>query len=1013
MADIVYEAELDLKKVFAQLNKLEKRLEGFEKTGTESFKKVQTQGSQRIRQLGFALQRFGIGGAAAFGEIFVAAGAAGLAIGGVLVVVNLLAKAFKALVNIAVTSLKTLIKSSVETARAFERVETTFVAVFEGGRKEAKATFDFIKKISLDLGQDISEVARTFLPEVANLDQLREVVEIATALSRAQPEQGIQGARIALQDALSGEFISLKKRFEFKPAIIAQIKEAFDEEGITGGLRAIQDELDRTGRDIGTLSDTFDVSLGRIKVAAQQTSGTLGGPIIDALKVQLDALFAFFLENKDELDDVARTIGDLFANLATTGGGALQDFVEGINLQDVLKVFVDLSDVAERLILAIKTLVEGFDTRSVADFTGEISDFAQEMHLSLVVIGDVFAILTFLLDVVKGLTSPLQAVVGLVGKFADATGATKAVLEGFSGAMAIIIGLMKTLEASLIAPVLLLEVFRGNMTLAEADAKLAAATLAAFRKEIDQHNAAVAEGTGAQIAGAAAAEEYSLANEAAANAIIARKFAEGELAKALSNITELEAEIEEKRGKFATDAASRLLKIEKDFLRDKLDLRIANGRRFLDIEIQLNEKFLDLQEQYNDRFRDLGIDLDRDREDAIRDEGRRRIEIEADLADKREDIERDHLRRLAEIRRRFDFDAQEAIRANDAIAFLRIKRRMEFDLNEARLQRDEEIITAEEGAEEKRQALDTKLQEEIEDAEIANRRKIEDLNTWLMDQTEIINLWAAREREASLMRLQRDREDRETEQRRQLEDYNTWWADRHTATEAGIATELRMLEDFRNKVSEIYRNWPQLNPMRGVLGATPSSPGGRSGRSGGTNATGPGGGQPNEVEPGGISPVTLEELRREARQLLILTGKTVQEAFAIVQPLSAFELADLIEELMAELQGMPGRKHGGPVKANQPVLVGEPLAGGKANPEIFVPGSSGFITPLSRFGSNLTDMMMMNPLLNISRAAGAGSTDNSRNITINQPQIETGLTAKQVSEIKELYLELRLEEDLI
>ena len=96
-------------------------------------------GNQRFRQLGFALQRFGIGGAAAFGEIFVAAGAAGVAIGAILVTVKALSAAFKVLYDVGKRTMEYLIKMGFEAAKSYDLAGKQFTAVFEGNEAAAAA----------------------------------------------------------------------------------------------------------------------------------------------------------------------------------------------------------------------------------------------------------------------------------------------------------------------------------------------------------------------------------------------------------------------------------------------------------------------------------------------------------------------------------------------------------------------------------------------------------------------------------------------------------------------------------------------------------------------------------------------------------------------------------------------------------------------------------------------------------------------------------------------------------
>jgi hypothetical protein len=1130
--ELVFVADIDIRKWEAKLKRMDRRMENFEKSGTQAVKNIQTTGTQRFRQLGFALQRFGLGGAAAFGEIFVAAGAAGVAIGGVLIQVNLVIQAFTTLFNVAKRAMEQIIKLGVEAAKEYEIAEAQFTAVFKGGRKEAQATIHVLKELSRSVGQNVTGIARAFLPEVEDLDQLERVVNIGVALARAQPEQGEFGARISLLDALSGEFRSLQRRFEFTDQAVARIKAAFDEAGIEGLLQEIEKELERTGRSVDDLSDTFEVALGRVRETARQTAAILGEPIVAQLKEELNDFLEFFKDARSDIDLAAKGIGEIIAELIDDVGDSLQGIAEGIDLNDILAVFDDLADVGERLIRVLVDILsqEGvMDSAGVEDVTGSINEFARSLEIILALTDDLRGIFDVdILNMFGNVGGELGRLTDILGFFGSGLESTEEGANALHDAIASLSGVLDAFSSLLANTSVLLGVATGQLTLMEAGAIAAGGAVQAYEAGVERMNEALEKNTRLTLDNIEAIETATEEDIEAANAKKRRIKAEEDLASLLTKIADSEAELAEKRGEFDAAAASRFAKIELDAQRRRLDSMIENARKRIDIEEKMFDKLEDLRINYNNKTEALATDLDRDLEDITINNARKELKIEMDLNEERRSLEEDHLRRLEEIRRKFDFQAQEAIRANDAIAFLRIRRRMEFELNEERIRRDDSIDDAERSAEDKRQALDDKLQEEVEDAERANRRKIDDLNKWLGEQTAAITLWTDREFEKQELRFARERADNEEHQNRLIEDYDNWWRERHARLDAGIAEEVAKLENFRAQVAQIISNFPQIGLRMGLTpGGLPLPAGSGRGSRG----------------IGGGSNLPSANTRSEIVRLWILAGRDRSDLAHILPTMSPADMERLLRELQAEVgsaagastpagTGTPtgvGRAHGGSVSGGGVHIVGEPLPGNKPNPELFVAPTDGFIVPISRMARatgrtpsqimNLVKQMSDQDLMSFSdvmrrhlgidgrqfggpvrrgemvqvgetspggpanpeiflpvglgetmagllrrqpgvlsamaskaaantpfvnmlpgqrltasagglgpfgagdQAGGLGrmfmtgpgigsvSVDNSRNVTINDPQVNTGLSDREISQVKEIILRMRLEEE--
>lgn len=930
--DYEFKGEMDVSQIRKGFKQIEGDLDKIEARGTKTFQKVGRTGRQEVRQLGFAFQRMGIGGVAAFGEIFAAIGPIGIAIGAVVISTIVLIKVFKTLANIAINTFKKVTSLGIEVAQELEIAGAQFRAVFQGNEKAASAALNRVLKLSKELGQNLVGVSRAFLPEVESLDQLEEILKIAAALAQFQPEQGILGARIALQEFLSGETRSLRRRFEIPQADIDKIKAAFDFRGIGGAIEELNIFLSRTGRSLEDLADTSTVAFNRMKEGFRQLAGVFGEPIVAAAKEEIDDLNKTFNDLEPVLQIIAEAAGEVVGQFADIIGTEIQAFIENVDFDNIVQFAIALDAVAgafevmigqfsvgatvgggfSGFIAGLTNLMFDLETQflksalSVAEFREQFSGFAET--------GRQIAEIT---EIAADISGNIFSAVGFGGPFPPLI---KVLEEGAEFSEAILEGISDSER----------KVQNINDALAES----------AERRE------AFVLGITEAFAGLG---EEDTSGEDDANDILTLDKANNKLLETLGLIVEAEQEIGEAREEFQAKAAKKAIAIETRYQREILDIRIANARKFIEIEERTLQKFEDLRIDFTNRLRKAQLDQERDLEDIARRQARKRLDVEKDLNDDKIDIEKDYLRRLEEIRRRFDFDAQEAIRANDAIAFLRIQRRLAFELNEAKINRDEDIEDSKTAAERRRNELKDTQEQEIEDANIANRRKLDDLNTWLGEQTDAINLWNEREHEKRLQRWEQERFDANEARRRQLEDYNDWWNENFMATERGIADNLNQLQGWLREVQRIIDLFPSLSDL------VPSSIGARTGGAGGRGARGA-----QQQEQRAISAENrrrreqqqLFQLRNLAYNLSIQLGNTPSEVRGAIQQMSLSELQRFVLSLQEQIRnknklvahigisGLVERKHGGPVRAGQSVLAGEPV-GGQPNPELFVPFQGG------------------------------------------------------------------------
>jgi hypothetical protein len=434
--------------------------------------------------------------------------------------------------------------------------------------------------------------------------------------------------------------------------------------------------------------------------------------------------------------------------------------------------------------------------------------------------------------------------------------------------------------------------------------------------------------------------------------------------------------------KFSRDRA----KIEQDYL-DKLD--------------DIDKKFLQKRD-------DIFVDFARDQEDASRDAGRAQAEIERELAKEKIKIEEDLQRELDRIRRQFEFDAQEAIRNNDAIAFLQLRRKLAFELDEAKRKRDEDVKDAETSAEDEKTKVGDKLREQMEDAKIQRDRGVADAQ-----------LAAERERETALetrdrsireqtLKEEQFTEDLMLERQQRIEDLERYAAEKQAAVLESLEDEFAALKEGQKAIAameqEIYdlrlkqtqeyyasaleeaasfdRNLRRMaEEQPDQVEASSFDQGKVSGASGGTGSNAVG---------------TKGQLREMARQLAETNNLLTDKLTGYIKSATRAELQNLIRDLQDGSIDDPliPRAMGGSVLPGNRYLVGE-------NGSEVLDMSKGFpgrITPLNQTGFHLP-------------SPGGRSTpiDNSRTANVDLSLLDLStFSPSQIAQVQEIVNQLFL-----
>jgi len=667
-----------------------------------------------------------------------------------------------------------IIKGGIEAAKSLETTGASLTGIFGGDPALALSALDQIRKESLRLGIDLTELAPSFLPKVESLEQFTKIGELTAALARLDPAQGAFGARIALNEALSGDVTSLRRRFEIDVTPIQEAQKEFGElEGLLIGLQQI---LESRGQDFESLADTAAARFGIVQETFSQLQTELGQPILEALKGEANALIDLFTEElpdgtrqvKDEFVILAQSIGDLIADIVDLGGDELFGFLTNLNLEDLQQFILDAQNVLD----IIETIQE---VQAQNPFSGLLEGVTDK-------IPDLF-----------DLQTALTAVVQIMG-ILNATAA--AGIAAVTGYFDIITGIA---SGEISFDQLSEEMDKFNASVKNA----ASEAIGAANDSLDAMNERIAENTERLNERVEAQNQSNDADLAAADSFLANQQALQAEAKAAEEAAAAQEKYNDARAEYEIDKE-----------RAAADLALKQQRALLDAEIEFAQKREDLARKnaaaIEDIYRDnqqkiveARTDLRRDEEDIARKGARSQIEIEREAANRRVEIETDYRRELQRIRERFDFDAQEAIRQNDAIAFLRIQRQKDFELQQAQTQRDEEIQDAETAAIEQRQKLQEQLQGQIEDARIANERKLEDLRVSLERELQEQRTKYARDVQEAKIAEDRKRQELARTFQRQQQDFQTYWDRKLQDLIRNYQREIQIIQQYEAQKARI------------------------------------------------------------------------------------------------------------------------------------------------------------------------------------------------------------------
>lgn len=570
-----------------------------------------------------------------------------------------------------------IIEGGVALNASIEGTERVFSNLFNDPNLGAE-TVAFLQETArlLRIGQ---EEALTFgqriLPRTSDLETFQSLLRSTTIQARTTG-QSVNELEFSIREALSGDFVSIRDRFDLSRATIDRIKELGEEIGLDKALaQELAAEFERLGKnDLG--GGTLTGELAALRASFENLQIALSKPVFVEVKEQVADILAVFDSQNVAIDKAAQAWGDLIALIADFIGTEISQVIDSIDFANVEALAVSLAKATNAGLLLIDILLETENAGSTIERLVVVVDaLAVTIEKVAVVIGA----LGPALDIVSGSLNPL----GRLGSLAFGAIPTEAE-KAETGVNSLSDALAAYEKRNS-------EIIQSNFERATSSGEVAKADT---------------EAIDAALGNKKAVEDAAAAAEEAAEA-------QAELAEAIAKVNEesesgsLKIQIDQQRelAKAAREAADRLLEIEKNNLRALEDIRRNNAN---DVAA-------------------AGRDLSRKEQDIAREQARERIDLEIDTASQRVQARQRLADRLAEIERGLARSEQEGAINVDAIAVARARRQAAFDSEDATIDAGNEIRDIEQQATERREALKRSQQAEIEDAQIANQRKLEDL----------------------------------------------------------------------------------------------------------------------------------------------------------------------------------------------------------------------------------------------------------------------------------------------
>lgn len=347
-----------------------------------------------------------------------------------------------------------LLNATIGEAMKLDYNKVSLEAMFSGDAKAAKELSDFIQNKALNSVMTYQEAlssTQSFSTLTKNTGEIKEMVNLTERLSYLNPMQGFEGAGFAIKEALGGDLVSLKDRFNLTSDQVKPLKEAANQAEKLKVLDQILSDIGIDTQYLGKVNDTTYAKWGKLVDSTKQFLVGLGESALISVAPFIDKFTAFMESNK--FADFKIKAEETFSaavsgaiNLATTIANNWPAIRETIIAVSGALIVLKAGFVAMSIISTVTTMMNAYKvanvgaTTAAALFNGVI--LANPIGLIVVALAALTAGLIYVyrnFDTVKAKAIELWnrfgylkgAVLALLGPFGSIVGAGIAIWKNF------------------------------------------------------------------------------------------------------------------------------------------------------------------------------------------------------------------------------------------------------------------------------------------------------------------------------------------------------------------------------------------------------------------------------------------------------------------------------------------------------------------------------------------------------------------------------------------------------
>jgi len=586
----------------------------------------------------------------------------------------------------------------------FENAEITFTKML-GDKDVALAFLDQLKQKAIELKvpfSDATKFAKSILPDTSSIEQFNELLRLAT-IGAKDAKLPLDELIFAFNEAVSGDFVSIRDRLDIPKDVIARIKEADDT------TAALTEELNKlfTKRginDINAFSDTLDTATANLTALGEKLLFIASESGFETLKESAQRFLSILQGNEPGLEKISKAVGDIANSVLEFVSSGFLDNLENVDTENVL----ELADSTLRMVENVQLLAQSLPGVSFDNLVTGADELVDKLNLALITATQLNALSQA--GAAKAKAEYEEWVKELERLHGQGTITTEVLKElaGIPGVVQATNELAKLVGDEEAVALAARSAAAGqeayNAVITEAAEAIQATTdeherLRQAREADTSASNAQTDATN-RINEALARNSQEAAKAAAANAEFADKA--GDFG---TEMADLQAETQEQLAELEEEHNERMLEIDEQYNEASLELAEKRGEALADLENETADRRREINDQARDDLAQLGRDTDdqiAEERDQFNDQERRQTE--------------NHLRDMQGLFDSYLFDLQDAVTRRDARAIVDLRRRFRQESRD----RTEDFTTQQRR---RREDLDQRV-DEIRENERAQRDEI-------------------------------------------------------------------------------------------------------------------------------------------------------------------------------------------------------------------------------------------------------------------------------------------------